>query len=67
MAEYHESISKYRHMSSIEFIEQELGLKLLPYQKVLLTLYDIENWRKSKFGVLRPFTGFIEGEKDNND
>lgn len=29
----YESISKYRHMSSIEFAEKELGVKLLPYQK----------------------------------
>lgn len=55
MAEYYESASKYRHISSIEFVEQELGIKLLPYQKVLLALYDIEDWRKSKFGLLRPF------------
>lgn len=35
----YESISKYRHMSSIEFAEKELGVKLLPYQKVLLAFY----------------------------
>lgn len=51
----YESTSKYRHMSSIEFAEKELGVKLLPYQKVLLALYDIKDWRKSKFGLLRPF------------
>ena len=36
----YESISKYHHMSSIEFAEKELGVKLLPYQKILLALYD---------------------------
>lgn len=51
----YESRSKYRHMSNIEFAEKELGVKLLPYQKILLTLYDTEDWRKSKFGLLRPF------------
>ena len=55
MTEYDKSTSKYRHMSSIEFIEKELGVKLLPYQKVLLALCNIEDWRKSKFGLLRPF------------
>jgi hypothetical protein len=33
----YESISKYRHMSSIEFVEKELGVKLLPYPAELTT------------------------------
>ncbi len=66
MTEYDKSTSKYRHMSSIEFIEKELGVKLLPYQKVLLALYDTEDWRKSKFGLLRPFYRRWKNDSNTN-
>lgn len=39
----YESTSKYRHMSSIEFIEKELGIELFFYQKILFQLTNFNH------------------------
>ena len=36
----YESLSKYRKMSSVQFVEEVMGIKLLWYQKVMLMALD---------------------------
>ena len=38
--QFYKSTSKYKDMDSIKFIEDYFGIKLLPYQKVLLKALD---------------------------
>ena len=36
----YESLSKYRKMSSVQFVEEVMGIKLLWYQKVMFMALD---------------------------
>lgn len=36
----YESTSRYRKMSSVQFIEEVMGVKLLWYQKLMLTAFE---------------------------
>lgn len=57
--QFYKSTSKYKNMNSIEFIEDYLGIKLLPYQKVILKAFNIKNKiYYTVFSPIRPYHVF---------
>ena len=57
--QFYKSTSKYKDMDSIKFIEDYFGIKLLPYQKVLLKALDTKNKiYYMAFSPIRPFYVF---------
>lgn len=54
--QFYKSTSKYKDMDSIKFIEDYFGIKLLPYQKVILKTLDIKDKiYYTVFSPIRPF------------
>ena len=46
---HYESVCRYRKMSTSEFITDVLGIKLLPYQKVMLDMLYIRDRFEQKY------------------
>lgn len=49
----YESLSKYRKMSSVQFVEEVMGIKLLWYQKVMLMALDARDKFEKRYLTYR--------------